>query len=535
MKIQTTNIINTTSGKISAVLLTALCLNTSSWALSGTYNNASSNDSWSNEDNWVNQIVAGGANFTATFDGSPGAARTVSLTEPVTISHIAITNWTSGQWRISGNTLTLASPTTGKPTITTTGTGDSIRIASLLAGSSGFEKLGSGRLHLNNANNSLTGGITISAGTLWTATAGTISNNTITLNGGDWLIDGSETHTYNNNIILSANTTILNINNTGHTRILGGIISQTDGPRTLRLAANSGDVQFVLQGDNSYTGNTVIGNANTSSVVVRAEHNNAFGTGSADVQFNIGSKTHDSDAVELANNITISNKSFILRGQGRDDAGSLRSVSGNNTWAGSVDTGTFGNATIGVDSDTLTISGTISGSGANGLTKIGNGTLILNNTNTYTNGTAVHQGILQAEHDHSLAGGNVSIASSATLSIATGVSLNVNTLTLEGTLAFSLNHLFDVTKINVAQDQLGTGTYIVEITNNGITEGTYTLMNITGNHQATNFILGAPNSNYSLDWSEGTLSLNVIPEPATPLFLLLSAVVPAFRRRLKKN
>lgn len=115
------------------------------------------------------------------------------------------------------------------------------------------------------------------------------------------------------------------------------------------------------------------------------------------------------------------------------------------------------------------------------------------------------------------------------------LTLNVNTLTLEGTLAFSLNHLFDVTKINVAQDQLGTGTYIVEITNNGITEGTYTLMNITGNHQATNFILGAPNSNYSLDWSEGTLSLNVIPEPATPLFLLLSAVVPAFRRRLKKN
>lgn len=95
------------------------------------------------------------------------------------------------------------------------------------------------------------------------------------------------------------------------------------------------------------------------------------------------------------------------------------------------------------------------------------------------------------------------------------------TLTLDGALAFNLNNLFDATQINVTADQIGTGTYTVNITDSGMIEGTYTLMTVAGNYEATNFILGTSNSNYSLNWNEGTLSLNVIPEPGASILLLL--------------
>lgn len=76
--------------------------------------------------------------------------RTITLTDPVTIGHIELTNWTSEQWIITGSTLTLSTSSV-KPTITHP-TLDSLRISSLIAGTSGFEKAGSGRLYLTNAS-----------------------------------------------------------------------------------------------------------------------------------------------------------------------------------------------------------------------------------------------------------------------------------------------------------------------------------------------------------------------------------------------
>lgn len=58
------------SAKIYSLITLCFDLNTSVWAASGTYESSSGNGEWGNEENWLNDIIAGGADFTATLDGA---------------------------------------------------------------------------------------------------------------------------------------------------------------------------------------------------------------------------------------------------------------------------------------------------------------------------------------------------------------------------------------------------------------------------------------------------------------------------------
>ncbi|MFZ4778311.1 MAG: PEP-CTERM sorting domain-containing protein, partial [Terrimicrobiaceae bacterium] len=86
-------------------------------------------------------------------------------------------------------------------------------------------------------------------------------------------------------------------------------------------------------------------------------------------------------------------------------------------------------------------------------------------------------------------------------------------------LVFDLTGSVDATKIAVSGNQIGTGIYTVNVFDGGgLTNGTYTLLTVAGTFQATDFVLGTTPIGYDssyLQWSGGTLSLNVIPEPGS--------------------
>ncbi len=503
----------------------------SAFAVDGTWVTGSGNGDWSDATKWSGSNVAGGTDATATFDGATG--RDITLTAPVTIGNINVTNWSSTAWRIIGDTLTL-DVSSGVPTITAPA-GDSLAIYSVIAGNEGFKLAGVSRVYLAGVN-TFTGGVEVSSGVLYTKNAAALNSNTVTLSGAatQWLIDGGGSD-YASDVVVGSSSTYLNMSQNGSTITLSGDISESGGTRDLVIRTNGGDAGVVLSGNNSYTGNTLLGAThNFGYVAARATTNNALGTGTANVDFaSGGSKTHDDDALELANNITIANKTLTLRGQGRSDAGSLRSVSGTNTWSGGVNTGTFGNARIGVDADQLTISGVISGAGAGGLTKVGDGMVVLSNGNSYTNGTLVNAGTLLVGHEDAVAGGDLTLGDGAgtdTLSISGDVALNVDdlSLTTSAKLAFNLTGNLNDTMISVFGDQIGSGTYIVDIFDGGgFANGTYTLMTVAGSFAAADFVLGNLPGDFagsSLSWNSGTLVLNAVPEPTTGILVGLGLI-----------
>lgn len=499
----------------------------------GIWQSVSGAGNWSDGTKWVEGEIAGGSGSTATFDGTTG--RNVTIDMPVTLGEIKVSNWTSTTWKLLIGTLTLDSGI-NKPVIDIVGGGaDSLEIGSILAGSNGFTKKGSGRLYLSG-NNTFTGGVNVDAGTLWTKNAAALNGNTVRMNAGAWLISGAGSN-YTSDIVMATSFSVSLSDVANSVITLSGSISDTGSSHQLTLTTNGGTGQFNLTGNNSYTGNTVIGAAhNLGYIVVRASNDNAFGQGASTVAFNTGgSKTHDNDAVELQGGITISNKTLTLRGQGRDDAGSLRSLSGDNIWAGAINTGTFSSATIGVDAGQLTASGAIAGDEM--LTKVGAGTLILSHSNSFTGGINVAAGTLSVEHDDAVGGGNVEIGNGI-LSIAENVTLSVQDISLDSTsvLAFNLTGDFQATKIEIAGNQIGSESYTIDFYDGGgLMVGTYTLLTVGGGYAAEGFTLGQVATGFegsTLNWNDGTLTLTVIPEPHTwGLLAFAGGVLAVYRRR----
>ena len=96
----------------------------------------------------------------------------------------------------------------------------------------------------------------------------------------------------------------------------------------------------------------------------------------------------------LAGNKTISNRTLSLDGLGVAAAGALRSISGNNTWAGNINlAGTMQLAYVGIDTGRLTLSGRIDG-GSSTLHKTGAGDLVISGNGNSQGSTVVGSGTL---------------------------------------------------------------------------------------------------------------------------------------------
>lgn len=140
---------------------------------------------------------------------------------------------------------------------------------------------------------------------------------------------------------------------------------------------------LILSGDNSaWSGTITLG---TSAGTLQVEHANALGTGTFNWTSGSGTTLALAGNVNLNNSITVT---FTSINYGYNNLGMLRSVSGNNTYSGTFTYGGAATSTywIGVDADSLTLTGTFAGAGAGtkNLTKVGAGTLVLGGTNRFT-------------------------------------------------------------------------------------------------------------------------------------------------------
>ncbi len=236
-----------------------------------------------------------------------------------------------------------------------------------------------GALRNISGANSLTGTITLGAATEIQADAGSLTLAAITAT--------------NQNLTLDTAS--------GATITLGGAITTGSGTVT-----KNGTGTAILSAANTYTGATAV-NAGTLEI----RNATALGTGA-------GATTISSGATLAVSNSITSTELLSAAGTGVGNAGAIRSLSGTNTLSGAVTL--TGEASIGVDANSLTLSGAIGG--GFGLTKIGAGNLTLSGANTYTGTTAVNAGTLTVSGTGTLGGG------SAATTISNGASLAFSNL-----------------------------------------------------------------------------------------------------------
>jgi autotransporter-associated beta strand protein len=233
-------------------------------------------------------------------------------------------------------------------------------------GGDALVKNGDGTLVLTG-NNVYSGGTQLNAGTLELGNSGAAGSGTISADGGALSLDDGVKA--GNDIVLEQ-TLDTSVGAADATALEYGTISGAGG------LDKSGDGTLVLVGDNTYSGGTTI-----SGGMLVAGNDQAFGTGAVTVDSGgIGYL----DGVNLTNTLVLSGANTTLNVAAGDDAGD----------------------------DVAEQSGAISGSG--GVTKTGDGTLILGGDNTYSGDTVVQAGALVV--DGSAADSHFYLDSGASLS-----------------------------------------------------------------------------------------------------------------------
>ncbi len=213
------------------------------------------------------------------------------------------------------------------------------------------------------------------------------------------------THNLNHTVLLNANAT-WTINGTGSLNV--GAIGENAAGLTL-TKNGTGTLGISAAG---YTGTTSI---NAGTVIAAA-----LGSG----------------AVTVANGATLQitgmlNRTLTISGTGVGGAGVLRSISGATGWSGPITLSI--NSTIGVDSGSMNVSGAITdGASTRTVTKVGGGTLILSNANSYDGATTAAEGILRLDHAGALGVTNVIVSSGASVAPGAGITI-VNAAFLNGT------------------------------------------------------------------------------------------------------
>ncbi|MFD0892093.1 beta strand repeat-containing protein [Luteolibacter ambystomatis] len=365
--------------------------------------------------NWDTTATAG-TDVTWT-DGSdavfPGVAGTVTVSG--TVSTPSLTFSTTG-YTVTGGTITL----TGAPFIDT-GANNST-VASVLGGTAGLTKNGTGSLTLSGAN-TYSGTLTVSAGTLKAGNAAALglagtSNGTTVLSGatldinaqalttteiitisgtgvggaGALVNTGADQLNAVNKLVLAGNATL---GGTGRFDIRPGTTP------TLDLAGftltKEGTNQFSLVGASITPGSITI-NAGILSVETTSV---LQGTGTVTINANGTLGLYGTTGTNITRGIT-------------SNGGAIRNLGSGATVNSTISLATSTTTTIGSPNTiATTLAGIISGSGA--LTKTGTDTFTLSAANTYTGATTVNGGLLVLSNTNS----------SPSYSIATGAVLEM--------------------------------------------------------------------------------------------------------------
>ncbi len=281
----------------------------------------------------------------------------------------------------------------------------------LLAGSnaySGGTTVSGGVLVIANSSNSISGGITVANGVLQApydaalglVTSISLSNGSIK-NDGD-LFNGAQSY----QLSLGANRN-LTVSSTGYFQAgyqatgQVAVNGQIGGTGSVGIVWDLGTV--VFGGSNGYTGNTLIGTTGVGTISNTAAYNT------------MTLQLANSNALPPTTNVIFG----VLAGANSGNAATL-DVNGYNSTIGGLSGGTnayvnnsaAGSAstlTVGSNNASATFSGVLENNGSGGaklaLVKSGTGTQVLAGANTYTGGTVVNAGTLQAVNAAAL--GNV--------------------------------------------------------------------------------------------------------------------------------
>jgi len=403
--------------------------------------------------------VGSNGSYSDTANGTlvlTGADPTIKMAGGVTVLINSTITGTNGLIKGGLGTLTIAGNSTysGGTTINTgtlkignggttgsLGSGDVTNNASLIfnrsntmivnnfiTGTGSITQAGSGTTILT-ANNTYSGGTTISAGTLQIGNGGT----TGWLGSGDILDNGT----------LAFNRT--------DTVTLANLVSGTGSLRQI------GTGTLILTANNTYSGTTVI-----SAGTLQIGDGGTTGTLGTGAVTDNGTLTFNrSDSLIVSNAIS---------GSGRliQDGTGTTILTGNNTYSGTTTintgtlqvgdggtTGTLGTGTVNNSSvlafnrsNTLVVGNTITGTGS--LTQIGTGTTILTGTNTYSGDTLINAGTLQIGN-----GGT-------TGSLGTGAVINDSVLSFNRNNTLTVSNLISGTG---SLTQAGSGTTVLAADN----------------------------------------------------------------------
>ena len=208
----------------------------------------------------------------------------------------------------------------------------------------------------------------------------------------------------------------------GTLTLLGSNIFTAGNVLTIGQDKPNGGGTVVIANNQNYTGATTItgvAGANVGSMLI-IESNSALGTTAAATTVGNGSTLALRGGFSYLATETVS-----LTGAGLGGNGVLRSLNGDNSFAGRVIL--TGNSTVGVDAASLTLNGTVTGAFA--ITKIGGGSLIFGASNSYSGGTTLGAGTLKAGNANAFGLGAISITG-GTLDLS-GVNVT-NTITNNG-------------------------------------------------------------------------------------------------------
>ncbi|NBV35299.1 MAG: hypothetical protein EBR81_16295, partial [Proteobacteria bacterium] len=262
--------------------------------------------------------------------------------------------------------------------------------------------------------------------------AGTTGGGVLDQSGADYLVyTGSVTATG-----AGAKTLVLQGSNTG-TGQISGIIANNSSTNTTALL-KQGTGQWLLSGTNTYSGGTTL--AQGTLVLGNV---NALGSGSLTIS---AGATLDV------------NSTFTLPAIGEVWGGSFTflGTSSLDLSAGSV--AMTADSTVTVAASTLTV-GTVSGNF--GLTKAGNGTLILSGTNTYSGATTVLAGTLIINGPNALpAGSSLSVSGTASVQYTNGASATM------GQADTSLTQSSPLSGIGGGLRKVGSGIVVLSGSNN---------------------------------------------------------------------
>ncbi|WKK20035.1 autotransporter outer membrane beta-barrel domain-containing protein [Achromobacter insolitus] len=453
-----------------------------------------------------NHTNTGGYVFAPGITGA-GKLSTYSGTTILT----AANNYTGGT-TIAGGTLQLGNGSTSGAIVgnvanngvLTFNRTDSVTFAGLISGSGVVNHNGTGTTILT-ANNTYTGGTTISAGTLQLGNGGTsgaivgnvVNNGALVFNRSNILTLAGQISGSGSVSQVGAGTTVLTGNNTytGTTTISAGTLQLGNGGTAgaiLGDVTNNGELAFnrsdalafpglisgsgvvnqmgtgttILTANNTYTGGTTIsagtlqlGSGGTGGAILGDVANNStLAFNRSDIQTFAGQISGSGVVNQIGTGTTILTANNTYTGGTTISAGTLQL--GNGGTGGAILGDVANNGTLAFNrSDLQTFPGLISGNGM--VNQIGAGTTILTADNTYTGGTTISAGALQLGNGGTSGAILGDVANNGTFAFNRS-----DTVTFAGLISGSgtVNHIGAGTTMLTAQNTYGGPTNV----NNGV-------------------------------------------------------------------